>query len=373
MKSKAFLRKGITLFLIAGLILIAGCGAEPSNTPEETPPAGGEPESAAADWPEVLDYPYGDGEPELDLYGMDWSIDGELSVHDPVITREDGKWYIFCTGEGILMRASEDGRIWKDAGWVFIDYPDWFSEYVPGNVESIWAPDVVKFGDWYYLYYSVSTFGKNTSVIGLARSKSVNPDSPDYGWEDLGPVLHSTAADNYNCIDPNVAVDENGWPWLSFGSFWSGIKLVKLNPETMKPLEEETLQSIATRGDALNAIEAPFIVRRGGYYYLFVSFDLCCSGVDSTYNIRVGRSESIEGPYVDKDGVSLLEGGGTLIDSSSDAFKGPGHCAVYLSGETAILVSHAYSVVRGGSPVLRIKPLYFDAEGWPTLTAPEGA
>ena len=372
MKDRRWTASAVSLFLVSAFLLLTGCEAG-ENAAGSSPSASDEAAPAVSQWPEALDYPYGDEEPTLDLYGMDWNLDGNIYAHDPVIIREKGTWYVFCTGEGIQVRTSEDGRIWTDAGWVFTGYPSWVRDYVPGGVDSLWAPDIIKFGGWYYLYYSASSFGENTSVIGLARTKTLDPDSDDYGWEDLGPVIASSETDDYNCIDPNVAVDENGWPWLSFGSFWSGIKLVRLNPETMLPLEGEPLQSIADRGDATDAVEAPFIAYHNGFYYLFVSFDFCCQGTDSTYNIRVGRAESIQGPYTDQDGVSLMEGGGTLIDSSDSAFKGPGHCAVYFSGDTAILVNHAYSVVRGGSAVLRIKPLYFDADGWPTLEDPSAA
>jgi arabinan endo-1,5-alpha-L-arabinosidase len=160
-----------------------------------------------------------------------------------------------------------------------------------------------------------------------------------------------------------MVLDTNGEPWLVFGSFWSGIKLVKLDPSTMKPPSNYTLTSLAYN----STIEAPFIVRRSGYFYLFVSFGYCCRGVDSTYNIRVGRSANLTGPYSDKGGASMMSSGGTLIDDGDSRWIGPGHNAVYLSGNTAILVNHAYDAQANGAAKLQIRPLYWDSQGWPYI------
>jgi arabinan endo-1,5-alpha-L-arabinosidase len=135
----------------------------------------------------------------------------------------------------------------------------------------------------------------------------------------------------------------------------------------MKPAAQAELLTIASRGEEPNAIEAPFIVCRNGYYYLFVSLDFCCRGIESTYKIAVGRSKDITGPYVDKNGVSMMQGGGTILDEGNDRWIGPGHCAVYFSGVSAILVNHAYDALKNGEPTLQIRPLYWDDEGWPYL------
>ncbi|MCX7711716.1 MAG: arabinan endo-1,5-alpha-L-arabinosidase [Clostridia bacterium] len=306
-------------------------------------------------------------DPGIDLYNMKWELKGDIWLHDPVIARQENKWYIFYTGNGIKTKQSEDGANWKDTGSVFNVNPAWFKEYVPTARESIWAPDISFYKGEYYLYYSVSAFGKNTSVIGLATNKTLNPDDPEYEWKDKGAVIQSKETDDYNCIDPNLIVDGKGQPWLSFGSFWSGIKLVKLNPATMKPDAGAPVVSIASR-PGNTAIEAPFIIYRDGYYYQFVSFDFCCKKTDSNYKIMVGRSKKVEGPYLDKDGKSMLEGGGTLVDAGDDRWKGPGHCAVYQSGNTAVLLNHAYDAQNDGMATLQIRPLYFDKDGWPSIT-----
>ncbi|MDL4843261.1 arabinan endo-1,5-alpha-L-arabinosidase [Aquibacillus rhizosphaerae] len=306
----------------------------------------------------------------VNFYEVDWDLKGQLWAHDPVISKEGNTWYVFHTGRGVQIKSSEDGSNWKAEGSIFETLPEWCKAYVPEkDEESLWAPDISLHNGIYYLYYSVSTFGKNTSAIGLVTNTTIDPNHPDYDWKDHGHVIHSTEEDNYNAIDPNLIVDEQGKPWLNFGSFWSGNKLIELDPKTMKPKEGAELLSISSRTEQPNTIEAPFIVHRHGYYFQFVSFDFCCRGVESTYNIVVGRSKDITGPYFDKDGVSMMEGGGTQIDAGDDRWIGPGHCAVFFSGDgdSSILVNHAYDALNEGKPTLQIRPLYWDADNWPYL------
>jgi len=304
----------------------------------------------------------------INFYEMDFNLKGDLWAHDPVIAKEGNSWYVFHTGNGIQIKASNDGVNWIKGGQVFSKLPEWCKEYVPEKEEdSLWAPDISYYKGKYYLYYSVSTFGKNTSVIGLTTNTTLDSEHPDYEWKDMGPVIYSAAADNYNAIDPNLIIDEEGLPWLNFGSFWSGIKLIQLDPATMKPASGTELLSIASRCMEPNTIEAPFIVFRNGYYYQFVSFDFCCRGIESTYKIVVGRAKKITGPYMDKNGVSMMEGGGTLIDTGNDRWIGPGHCAVFFSCYSSLLVNHVYDALKKGKPTLQIRPLYWDIEGWPYL------
>ena len=223
------------------------------------------------------------------------------------------------------------------------------------------------FNGKYHLYYSVSTFGQNRSLIGLATNATLDPRAEGFGWVDEGLVLESFPSDDYNAIDPNLVLDAGGEPWLAFGSFWSGIKLVKLEAETGKPASETPeLHALATRSVNSRSVEAPFIFYRDGFYYLFVSFDFCCRGADSTYNVRVGRATEITGPYVDRDGVPLLNGGGTQVTFPTERWRGPGHNAVFAEGDTVYIVYHAYDADNAGVSVLRIAPLQWDAEGWPS-------
>jgi arabinan endo-1,5-alpha-L-arabinosidase len=209
-------------------------------------------------------------------------LDGDISpIHDPSIIREGSTYYLFATnrfaGKLVPMFCSQDLCHWKFCGHVFDDVPERARQEIPG-ARGVWAPDISYAGGQYRLYYAVSTFGSNHSVIGLATNKTLNPDSPDYHWVDQGRVIESTREDDWNAIDPNVSVDADGGTWLAFGSFWGGIKLRKLDVATGKLSNEDTtLYSLASRRPLRPpAIESPAIVRRGRYYYLFVSFDLCC-------------------------------------------------------------------------------------------------
>jgi len=289
------------------------------------------------------------------------TLSGNLGTHDPVMIEADGVWYEFQTGPRIYGKTSENLTQWDGTPSALgATNPAWVADRVPGATD-LWAPDVSFFEGQYHLYYSASTFGSNTSCIGHATRPSLSSGS----WSDQGPVVCSQSSDDYNAIDPNVIVDEAGTPWLAFGSFWDGIRAIQLTPEGARASDD--LHELASRGGG--AIEAPFIVRRCDYYYLFVSFDSCCKGADSTYNIRVGRSEDVLGPYVDRDGTPMLDGGGTLLVSGDATWKGPGHNAVIFSGNAAYNVYHAYAA-SDGAATLRISELVWDAEGWPISGGP---
>lgn len=289
-------------------------------------------------------------------------------VHDPVIAKEGGTFYLFSTGRGGPIRCSDDLIHWRHCGQVFFGLPRWARQQVPG-VTNVWAPDISYFNGRWHLYYSLSTFGSNVSAIGLATNSTLDPQSPDYAWIDEGLVIASQATDSWNAIDPNIIIDTRGRVWLAFGSHWDGIKLRRIDAGTGKlDADDLTLYALASRPEHPRAVEAPFIVHRAGYYYLFVSFDACCQGVNSTYNIRVGRALEVTGPYIDRDGVALLEGGGTLILESSERWRGPGHNAVLQIGGDWLLVYHAYDAELRGVPTLRIEELFWDEEGWPYVT-----
>jgi arabinan endo-1,5-alpha-L-arabinosidase len=257
---------------------------------------------------------------------------------------------------------------WRFCGHVFDEVPEWARREVPGAQE-IWAPDISHVRGQYRLYYSVSTFGSNHSVIGLATNKTLDPKGPDYHWVDEGKVIGSTRADDWNAIDPSMAVDAQGGMWLAFGSFWGGIKLRRLDPATGKPSDKDpALYSLASRRPLHPpAIESPSIVHHGGYYYLFASFDFCCRGTDSTYNIRVGRSAEITGPYADQDGKPMLEGGGTLLMEGTSAWRGPGGQSVLHDQNRYLLAFHAYDGTYG-RPTLQICRLVWQ-NGWPRAIA----
>lgn len=299
-------------------------------------------------------------------------LQGDIrQVHDPTIIKDGDTFYLFSTRAGIAVRCSKDLVTWRLCGDVFAHLPGWAVSDVPG-LRGIWAPDISYFNGKYHLYYSASTFGKNRSSIGLATNQTLDPASDKFRWEDQGKVISSYDTDDWNAIDPNIVIDEQGEPWMSFGSFWSGIKMRKIDLATGKlSAADGKLYSLASRprsAELPGAIEAPAIVRRGGYYYLFVSFDFCCRGVNSTYNIRVGRSKSVAGPYLDRENKDMMEGGGTLVISGGKRWRGPGHCAILRDQAGDRLVYHAYDAGARGASTLRITPISWEGD-WPTVSA----
>lgn len=300
----------------------------------------------------------------------------QVEVHDPVMTKEGDTFYVFSTGPGITYYESKNLKDWTLTGRVFPDEPSWARRIAPGFGGHLWAPDVYEKEGKFYLYYSVSAFGKNTSGIGVTVNETLDPDAENYRWVDQGIVLQSVPErDFWNAIDPAIVEDDEGTPWMSFGSFWGGLKLVKLDDDMTRLAEPQEWHTIAKRpGRQTNddadpgegAIEAPYIFKKNDYYYLFVSFDKCCRGMDSTYNIRVGRSKNVEGPYVDRDGKPMNEGGGTLVLEGTDNWVALGHNAAYTFDGTDYLVFHAYETADNAVQKLRILPMSWDND-WPQV------
>ena len=312
-------------------------------------------------------------------------------VHDPVMARgEDGRYYIFSTGNGIGRLSSTDMKSWNPEMGVLSPIPQWAIDSIRGYRGHTWAPDISHHDGKWLLYYSCSTFGKNGSAIGLATNKTLDPTSPDYKWEDQGAVIVSHQhVDAYNAIDPNLIVDEKGTPWLTFGSFWDGIQLVKLKkdfktldgkPKTISRrvgrkvtlaeidnIAHYTIEGNDTIEAGDNAVEAPFIIRNGKYYYLFVSFDYCCRGERSTYRTVVGRSKKVTGPYVDSKGQPMEKGGGDTLIGPNSEFFGVGHNAAYQFDGQWYFLSHAYEKARNGQAKLFLRKMHFNADGWPEL------
>ena len=305
-------------------------------------------------------------------------LNGNISpVHDPSIIRQGDTYYVFSTdqpgggGQQIPWRFSKDLRQWQKGGYVFSDLPAWASDAVPGT-EGIWAPDVSFVDGRYLLYYACSTFGKNTSAIGLATNATLDTSSPNFHWQDQGLVFKSSPSDGFNCIDPNHVVDRQGNHWLAFGSFWGGIKMIQLDPQTGRPLAGNgkvySLAKRPTDDPGLDAIEASFVIERSGYYYLFCSFDFCCRGADSNYYTVVGRSRSVTGPYGDSNRYDMIDGNGTVVlkNDPYGRWRGPGGCSILRDPGQDYIVYHAYDARRDGTPTLRIAPLVWSDDGWPT-------
>ncbi|MBE2214637.1 MAG: arabinan endo-1,5-alpha-L-arabinosidase [Opitutaceae bacterium] len=309
------------------------------------------------------------------LFGLSAASARQVSIHDPVMTKQGGTFYLFSTDPGIKIYASTDMVHWRLSDRVFPTEPTWAKSVAPTFNGHIWAPDILQYDGKFYLYYSVSAFGKNTSAIGLTINKTLDPTSPDYAWEDQGIVLRSVPnRDLWNAIDSHVVVDDTGTPWMSFGSFWGGLKLVRLTPDARALAEPQEWYSIAKRERSVllddrqpgpAEIEAPFIFRKGEYYYLFVSWDKCCRGRDSTYKMMLGRSKDVRGPYVDKTGKDLAAGGGTILLAGTPVWPGVGHNGAYTFDGRDYVVFHAYEAADNGLQKLKIAELHWDTEGWP--------
>ena len=290
----------------------------------------------------------------------------DVRVHDPsAILKCNDEYWIFYTGRGIPSYHSRDMLKWEHGPSVFTNAPAWVAQTVPRNRWMYyWAPDVIHLGDRYLLYYAVSSFGRNDSAIGLATNPTLDPADPNYKWSDQGIVIQSNSRDNFNTIDPAACLDAQGRLWLAFGSFWSGIKLIQLDPQTGKRIAtNSTIYSLAFN----DAIEASYLHRHDDYYYLFVNWGLCCRGTNSTYEIRVGRSRQITGPYLDKDGVDLVTGGGTSFLNTSGPFIGPGQAGIYSENGTDWLSCHFYDGEQRGLSKLAILPLDWTTNGWPEI------
>ncbi len=308
------------------------------------------------------------------------SLTGYLTdLHDPVIIREGEVYHVFGSGgwnhhPSVSWRTSRDLREWSNNGYPFDGIPAWAHKAIP-KANSMWAPDICYFNGQFHLYYAVSTGGSMRSVIGFATSRTLERSSPDYGWTDHGVVIETFEGGTFNAIDPNLVSDRDGQTWLAFGSYWSGLKLIRIDPMTGKPADGDTeIHSIAYRpapegGD--NPIEGAFIFTHDQWYYLFASFDYCCKGLASNYYVAVGRSKSVLGPYLGRDGKAMMDGYGTALiverPWASTRWRGPGHCGLMHDGGRDLIVYHAYDAQNNAAPTLRLSELHWSADGWPTV------
>lgn len=295
-----------------------------------------------------------------------------IVTRDPSsIVKCNDRYWVFYTGRGVPSYNSKDLEKWERGPAVFKTAPESIARIVPENRNLIyWAPDIIKLRDQYLLYYSVSSFGKMTSAIGLATNPTLDPDDPAYLWTDQGFVVRTQegqAGPAYNAIDPAVFQDRDGSLWLAFGSHWTGIKLLQLDPRTGKRMAADAkLHSLACN----ESIEAAYLCRNNDYYYLFVNWGSCCRGVESTYNIRIGRSKTVTGPYLDKAGVDLLNNGGSVfLATTNGPLIGPGHAGT-LSAQGKIWFTSDFEgdIRMDGKATLAIMPLRWNADDWPEAT-----
>jgi len=279
-------------------------------------------------------------------------------------------YYRFWTGDYVPSVKSTDLRHWTNSLAVYGNqYPLWVNEWrarYPGNTFNFpWALDVTFFNGEYHLYPLFSAFfGRNSSCITHLSTT----DMASGQWTDHGPVICSDVDDDFNAIDADVGLDADGNLWLALGRFWDGIFAFPLDHSGDRKGTELTRLAWARE------IEAPVLLYRCGYYYLFVSHGLCCPGEgrsvnDLSYRVVVGRADHILGPYVDREGKSLLEGGGTPVVAGDATYAAAGHGDVLVDGDRVYHLYHAYRRRDAGAE-LRIVELPFDAEGWPVGGAP---
>lgn len=356
-----FHRSSFALALVLGILGLNGCS---TATPPSVAP------------PPVQNTP-------LSTY----NLQGDVSlIHDPTIIRQGNKYYVLSTDPGnqpglpqvglLPILCSSDKITWKRCGQVFNAPPPSVLAVFPSQT-TLWAPDVSYFSGLYHVYYAASTFGSNRSLIGLATSPTMEPTDAAYKWTDQGVVFSTKTGDASNAIDPNVLVDTDATGgithvWLTYGSFFGGIYQFELDPSTgMRSASNSAINRLAARPSvADNSIEGASLVKHNGYYFLFVSFGSCCNTpyTSSTYQIAVGRGPSAQGPFTDQSGVAMLQGGGTILLSTSGNYTAPGGESVYIDPTGGDLITfHALSNAQNGLDYLFVKSLTWPSD-WPVIT-----
>ena len=295
-------------------------------------------------------------------------LQGDIRVHDPVMIKGGKTYYVFGTGKGISVKTSTDKVYWTRASSVFSakSIPAWFKQEIPTQDSSLWAPDIHYYKGKYYLYYSVSAWMNFNSSIGLATNTTLDTADKKYKWVDEGQIIsYKNGGDGVNVIDPNALRDSDGKLWLFYGSYKAGLRLVELNPVTGKLLNENPERATITTSLG----EGVFVIKGGGWYYIFASRGRCCAGMQSTYQIVMGRSKNIKGPYLNKEGKSWVDNNYSVFLAGDSTEPGRGHNGFFTEGDSTFIVYHAYTRSANGSSLLNIKPLHIDKDGWPSLVA----
>ena len=335
--------------LVPGSLLIS-CGGSPASAPNS-----------------------GTGPAVLNSYHLTGATN---PVRDPSIIRQGSTYYVFSTDAGggmpghLPIRCSTDKVQWQLCGSVFSQIPGWVQARIPGIV-SLWAPDISYFNGLYHVYYAGSSFASNNSVIGLTTNTTLDPSDLAYQWVDQGEILSSSSQDDFNAIDPNILVDTDGNVWLTYGSYWSGIKQQQIDPLTGELLASNpTVYSLATRpSNQFDAIEGSSLVHEGSFYYLFVSFDDCCDPdpYQDTYRIMVGRGTSPHGPFTDMRGTEMMQGGGTqLLAGNGVTWNAPGGETVYLDPQNGDLITFHSLHLPDGAAYLFVNSIKWP-NGWPQI------
>ena len=306
------------------------------------------------------------------LVAMAWAapanaLQGPTGIHDPsTIIKSGNTYWTFATGQGIYSLYSTDLVKWTPSPRTVFQnntYPAWINTKVPGFTGIFWAPECVFQNGKYYLYYSCSTFGSRVSAIGLATNVTLDPASPDYNWVDEGEVISTNNGSAVNAIDPAIYRDASNNLWMVYGSYFGGIRVIQLDAATGKPVAGAPQAAVAN-GD----VEAAYVKQRGAFYYLFINRGTCCQGSNSTYRILVGRSASPNGPFVDKNGADLNDGGGTLLFGALGRYRGPGHAGIIEENGVSYFSHHYYDSYDGGAPKLGLAKLTWDVTDWPVVS-----
>lgn len=290
-------------------------------------------------------------------------------VHDPTVIRDErGVYTLMSTNNLLAISQSTDMATWTSKGKLLSSVPTWMTSVYSG-IENIWAPHLAKMGGKYWVYYCGSVFGKNTSLIGAMSSPTLDVSSPEYKWTDIGEVWRSTTANDYNAIDPEILVDATGKAWMSFGSFWQGLRMIAIDPSTGKQLaSNKTLYKPASRGGG--AIEGPSTIQHGGWTYLFAPFDKCCDGANSTYRTMYGRSNTPTGTFFDESGKDMANGGGTQLLATYGRYVGLGGGSPFHDGRRDYFALHYYDRNRNGASYLQMREIVYGDDGWLDLGQP---
>jgi arabinan endo-1,5-alpha-L-arabinosidase len=292
----------------------------------------------------------------------DVAVDGDPYIHDPsTVVVHEGRFYTYGTGRGLPILVSDDGWSWRSGGALLDAVAGERAEVLERGGNNTWAPDVIRSGDKYFVYYSAPAT-QPRSAIGLLVGTTLDPEAPDYGWQDGGAVVWSDGVEDNYAIDPGLFRDPtNGSLWMTYGSYFGYIRLVELDPATGRRLHPESEPvDIAING------EASTMIHRDGWYYLLLTHGSCCAGPSSSYNIRMGRARAVTGPFVDNMGIDMLRGGGKLFIGSGGRYIGPGHFGLLELGDGVEKFSLHFEadLDRGGRSVLDIRPLLW-RDGWP--------
>jgi arabinan endo-1,5-alpha-L-arabinosidase len=297
--------------------------------------------------------------------GTSWQNPSKQGTHDPSIIKQGDTYYLFATGRNVGFSTSKDKLTWARGGNAMGALPAWTNTLgLVGGSPDIWAPDVHQVGDKFYLYYSVSVWGDVThSAVGLMTNTTLDPNAPGYQWVDQGKAIGSPeGGKGVNVIDPDLFVDDDGTWWLVYGSFHSGLRLIQLNPATglalTNPPNPATLTTSLGEGSSL--------IKANGQYYLFASVGHCCDGLNSTYHVMYGRADKVTGPYLNRMGASINSAAETLLAAGQDGNPGQGGQSFFKENGQWYIDYHAYQPPTGGS-VLNVRPVYFDADDWPTF------